>query len=205
MAAGKDRPLLRLHSCDLPGEDIVLLDGIAATSLARTVADLARTLPLDQATAAGDVALRHGLRRPDLQEVVQRCRRWPGAARARLVLELLDARSESVRESVSRVRMHETGLPAPELQYEVRDDDGTLVGRTDFAWERLGVLGEFDGRVKYGRLLAPGQDAADAVYREKLREDAMRDRGWRMVGWTWPDLHPGDRMVGRLARALGSA
>jgi hypothetical protein len=64
------------------------------------------------------------------------------------------------------------------------------------------VLGEFDGRVKYGRLLKPGQSIEEVVYREKLREDALRDLGWRVIRWTWVDLYPGDVLVERLQRAL---
>jgi hypothetical protein len=172
------------------------------TSLARTVADLGRLLPLDQAAAAGDRALREGLRAGDLAMVLDRCRRWPGIARALLMARLLDRRSESAGESVSRIRMHEAGLPTPEPQLSVYDDRGRLVGRADFGWKEQKVLGEFDGRVKYGRLLKPGQSVEDVVYREKLREDALRDLGWRVVRWTWPDLYPGDVLVGRLQRAL---
>ncbi len=48
---------------------------------------------------------------------------------------------------------------------------------------------EFDGRVKYGRLLQPGQEPGDAVFQEKLREDALRRAtGWAMERATWHDL-----------------
>jgi len=50
------------------------------------------------------------------------------------------------------------------------------------------TIGEFDGRVGYGRLVRPGQSPADAVYEEKLREDAIRDTGRQVVRWTWPEL-----------------
>jgi hypothetical protein len=35
---------------------------------------------------------------------------------------------------------------------------GNLIGITDFGWPRRGLVGEFDGKVKYGRLphLKPG-------------------------------------------------
>ena len=59
---------------------------------------------------------------------------------------------------------------------------------TDFGWARERTVGEFDGKVKYGRLLEPGQDVGEVVYAEKLREDAIRDEGWQVVRWTWLDL-----------------
>jgi len=67
----------------------------------------------------------------------------------------------------------------------------SLAGGTayaDFGWPAQRTLGEFDGKVKYGRLLVPGQDPGDAVYDEKLREDELRALDWEMVRWRWVDL-----------------
>ena len=66
-----------------------------------------------------------------------------------------------------------------------------LAGRTayaDFGWPAQRTLGEFDGKVKYGRLLKPGQEPGDAVYAEKLREDEFRALDWEVVRWGWSDL-----------------
>jgi hypothetical protein len=83
------------------------------------------------------------------------------------------------------------GLLPPALQWPVRCGGSTAY--TDFSWpeqrmvgERM--VGEFGGKVKYGRLLRPGQSPGDAVYAEKLREDAIRAQGWEVVRWTWADL-----------------
>jgi hypothetical protein len=62
-------------------------------------------------------------------------------------------------------------------------------------------VGEFDGRIKYGRLLRPGQDAGDAVFAEKRREDAIRDEDWGVVRWVWSDLERPDRFAGRVRLA----
>ncbi|SDS29346.1 Transcriptional regulator, AbiEi antitoxin, Type IV TA system [Friedmanniella luteola] len=45
---GKARTLLRVHASELPATDIVVVDGMATTSLARTVANLGRSLPLSR-------------------------------------------------------------------------------------------------------------------------------------------------------------
>jgi hypothetical protein len=63
------------------------------------------------------------------------------------------------------------------------------------------VLGEFDGRVEYGRLLRPGQAPGDAVFEEKRREDALRDERWGMVRWVWDELGS-SALVARWRRAL---
>ena len=80
--------------------------------------------------------------------------------------------------------------------------DGTSIGRSDFAWEEFGTVGEFDGKAKYGALLRPGQTAADAVYAEKLREDEIRDAGWQVARWTWPDFDRPQVVRDRLQRAF---
>jgi hypothetical protein len=114
---------------------------------------------------------------------------WPGSRHLQVVTRLADGRSESVGESRSRFLFWSQGVPMPELQFEVRSQ-GRLVGVTDFAWPRHRLLGEFDGRLKYGRFLRPGEDAGDAVFREKRREDELRRvTGWAMVRLTWADLH----------------
>lgn len=151
--------------------------------------DLGRTVPFEQAVAAGDRALQLGLGRDDLTVTLGALARWPGVPRARRVVDFLDADSESPGESVSRVRIFEGGLPAPVLQRRVFDEMGALVGRTDFCWDEHRTIGEFDGKIKYGRLLKPGQSIVDVVAAEKEREDALRDLGWQVVRWIWADLY----------------
>jgi hypothetical protein len=121
-------------------------------------------------------------------------RSWPGASPLQLVVRLADGRAESVGESRTLHLCWAQGLPKPELQYHVFDHRGRLVGITDFAWPELGLLGEFDGRVKYERYLRPGEQPGDAVFREKKREDLLRRvTGWSMVRLTWSDLYDGPR------------
>jgi hypothetical protein len=199
---GKVRRYTHLYTSALAPEDVVEIGGRRVTSLARTVVDLSRTLSMAQSVPIGDAALRLGLDRAELCAIAARCVGWSGIARARRAIEFLDARSESVGESSSRVVLHQTGVPAPQLQVEVFDALGRLVGRADFGWEEYRTLGEFDGRVKYGRLLKPGQTAADAVFEEKRREDALRSMGWEVVRWIWEDLRNPSSQQERLDRAF---
>jgi hypothetical protein len=199
---GRRRGPMHLHVARLDAEDVVYVYGVAVTSLARTVLDLARSLPFDQAVTVGDAGLRAGLSHEQLVEAVASARSRPGMAAARRVVPFLDGRSESPGESLSRVIFFRLGLPAPTPQYEVFDDDGLLVGRSDFGWEAYRTLGEFDGKVKYGRLLKPGQTAADVVYEEKRREDALRDHRWEMVRWGWSDFRDEAALGRRVMRTL---
>ena len=161
-------------------------------------------MPFEQGVAAAGRALAQGLDPALLQRALARQSRWPGASRARRVVAFADGRSESAGESVSRVMLSERGLLPEDLQLDVFDS-ARLVGRVDFAWPELGVLAEFDGRVKYGRLPRRGGDAGQVVYREKVREDALRDLEWQVVRWTWPDLAHPEVIVERLVRAFRRA
>ena len=77
------------------------------------------------------------------------------------------------------------------------------VGITDMAWPGHGLLGEFDGKMKYGRLLRPDESAGDAVFREKRREDALREAtGFIVVRIVWADLYDGYRTAQRILRLM---
>jgi len=98
--------------------------------------------------------------------------------------------------------MSKVGLLEPMLQFNVFDSHGRALGRSDFAWHGGRLLGEFDGKIKYGRLLKEGDTAGDVIYREKLREDALRDNGARVVRWVWADIENPWRFIERIKRAL---
>lgn len=201
---GRTRPTVERHTSPLRRDEITAVDGWDVTTAARTVVDLARTRPLEQGVAAADKALALGLEEVELLAALGRAHGWPGIGVARRALLLADARAESAGESVSRVRLAELGLAEPELQHEVTGPDG-FTARLDFAWPQLGVLGEFDGRVKYGRLLRAGQDPGEVVFAEKLREDMLRDLGWQVVRWIWADLDNFGPVAERLRRAFARA
>lgn len=199
---GVRRSFVFVHGSPLSEEDRVIVDGLAVTSLARTAVDLARTLPYDQAVAVADAAGAAGADPARLVDALDQARRWYGAPQARRVLAFADPRSESVGESFSRIRLREAGLPVPDLQLEVFDETGRLLGRSDFAWPEHRTLGEFDGRVKYGRLRRPGESVEEAVHREKVREDAFRDHGWQVARWIWDDLARPQIIAERIRRAF---
>ena len=193
---------LRCHVARLHHDEITSVGGVQVTDVARTVLDLARSLPFEPAVVAVDAALHEGLLTRELLEGrLFDIAGTRGSRHAARVIRFADGRSASVGESRSRVALHELGLAPSSLQFEVRSPGGTFVALTDFAWEEQRVIGEFDGRVKYGRLLRPGQDPGDAVFEEKRREDAIRDEGWWVVRWTWLDLDHRERLGDRVRRA----
>ena len=194
------RPAARPHRAPAP-DDIVMVDGLAVTSVARTVVDIARRARFEAAVAVADAALAGRqadgvlVPRPDRRRTggrasgppthrlsgprsTPRCagRRGGRASRPHdRFVAFADGRAESVGESRSRVAIARAGLPAPVLQLPVRLAAATAYA--DFGWPAQRTVGEFDGKVKYGRLLRPGQEPGDAVFAEKLREDAIPRAG----------------------------
>lgn len=128
---------------------------------------------------------------------------WPFMRHLHIPVRMADGRSGSIGESRGRWLFKELRLPVPELQHEVRHPNGELAGITDWWWREHGLMGEFDGRIKYGRLLRPGQDPGGAVFDEKQREDLLRElTGDRMIRLTWDDYRDRATTAVRLRRAL---
>lgn len=173
----------RLHSAQLAPEEVVVVDGVRVTSLARTAVDVATQGDFAQGLTAFDGALRAGVSRERMAEILQR-RRY-GVRSARRALRYGHTDAESVGESWSRAQMIDLGMPAPVLQRTFRCAGGEY--RCDFCWGDK-LIGEFDGAIKYGRLRRRGESVADAVLREKRREDELRRLGFMVVRWVWRDL-----------------
>ncbi|MEO5710710.1 MAG: hypothetical protein ABIQ59_12905 [Nocardioidaceae bacterium] len=178
------------HEGLLTDDDVELIDGLLVTKEERCVVETLGSIGVEQGLVVSDSSIRAGRVTHDkLAETLERLRPWRGSRTIDLVLRLADGRAESVGESRSRFLCWSQGLPRPEVQFHVFDHDGVLIGISDLAWPKHRMLFEFDGRVKYGRLLRPGQEPGDAVFLEKLREDALRRAtGWAMERATWADL-----------------
>lgn len=168
---------------------VTTIGGSAVLEPARCALGAAALASVESGMVVLDSAYHLGLcDRESVQEMFDGMRGWPGTARLQVTLRLASPGAESVGESRARFLFWAHSVPKPELQYRVYDG-GELVGIADFAWPEYGVLGEFDGKVKYGRFLRPGESPGDAVFREKVREDRLREiTGWRMIRFVWSDL-----------------
>ncbi|MET8874657.1 hypothetical protein [Nocardia sp. NPDC004604] len=195
-------PRVVVHAASTEPDEIVRIGDLRVTAVARTIIDLARTVPFEQAVVIGDAALRLGrTSRAELAEQLMRSSGRPGCPAARRVIEFLDGRAESPGESRSRVALHTCGLPMPELQPTILDVRGTAVSRVDFLFPTLGVVGEFDEMAQRRNNIHP---SAESVA-EKVRDDALRALGWIVVRWCWRDLDNSEPWLTRLTRAADLA
>jgi hypothetical protein len=204
-SGGRSSEQIRRHpSGVVPPDQIATVDGLRLTSPARTAADLARLLPFAGAVAAIDAACWTGRTASraslaEVQDIAWSCRARRGGQRAIAAAAFATDRSESLWESVSRMVIWQLGFPDPVLQQDFRWD-GRTVYRTDFWWPDSGIIGEFDGLVKYGS--GDGEDARSAVVGEKIREDRLRTMSSGFVRWTVADVRDPSRLD-RLLIAAG--
>ena len=82
-------------------------------------------------------------------------------------MSLVDDKSESVAETLSRLTFLDFGLPTPETQVEIFNEHGAEIARVDFLWPEYGVIGECDGFGKYFDGLSPAET------REKLAKERI--------------------------------
>ncbi len=168
--------------------------GLRSTTGARTWADLAPRLDLDDLVVLGDAVLRGGW--DDLlamTEVALRPGRR-GSRRLRAALPLLEPRTDSPMETRLRLLVIRSGLPRPVAGCDVVVE-GQWLARPDLSWPQLRIAVEYDGDHHRSDRRQWQRDVA----RRRLLEDA----GWSLVVVTADDVlrHP-DALVERLRRLV---
>ncbi|GAA1959711.1 hypothetical protein GCM10009798_19130 [Nocardioides panacihumi] len=204
---GRREAGIRQHCGRLADGDVRDVHGLQVIAPLRNCLEVSTAASVEVAL----VVVNHFLHRGDftLEELreryANRMDRWPHSLTTDLVLRLANPLVESVGESRTSYFFWKQRLPTPVPQYEVYDGS-VLVARLDFAIPELGVWFEFDGRIKYQGEVDP----SDVVFREKRREDLVRElTGWRCFRITWKDLADpralAERIRAFIARVLASA
>lgn len=194
---GFSRGHLHTHARPMGDRPPVVLDGLPTTDVTQTVVDCACTLDFEAAVVIADAAIhRRMTTKAALEAALGVAGSRRGVGQARKVVAFADARSESVGESSSRVRLWRIGFPPPTLQFVVRRGS-RFIARCDFCWPERRTIGEFDGAVKYAKIPADREALVAAILAEKRREQAVEAQRWEVVRWTWADLAD--------PRALGNA
>jgi hypothetical protein len=188
-------------------EDVIEIAGQRVIRPQRCVLEAASRGSDEAALCLLDSGLRAGgFEREELETTYELLQHWPFMRHLGPLVPLADGRSGSVGESRGRWLFRAGRLPAPDLQLSIARPDGTVAGTCDWAWPGRALLGEFDGRIKYGRLLKPGQTAGDVIFAEKRREDELRElTGHQMIRLVWADYANPVATLARLRRALRMA
>ena len=175
--------------------DTVMTPFGAAVPLATALVELAIDAGTQVGIVSANSALHEGkLTDADLADAIAEMTDWPRAGRAKAMGKMAEQKCESVAESRAMFHFLTHGIPV-QPQVEIFDK-GRLVGRADFQIVGTKVLIEVDGKVKYA------DGASSVLWREKLREDALRALGYRVVRVTWEDIEKPVRLLAKIRQAL---
>ena len=128
------------------GQRVVRWRGIRMTSPVQTFLDLAHQLSLVDLVVLGDSVVRRRRTTPEELVSATRERRGPYSRLARRAAALVRAGVDSPMETRLRLLIVFAGLPEPEVDHRVHDDDGTLLRRYDLTYLPFPHIIEYDGR-----------------------------------------------------------
>lgn len=191
------RPTVGLMVHQRTGAPIQRIAGRLATTPAWTAVEVARQLRRPRALATLDAALHSSWCTPsELAHAVDEQRGRRGIVQVRELVALADGRAESAMESEARLVMRDHGLPAPELQYEIRSREGEC-WRVDFAWPEARVAAEYDS--------VEWHAGRSEMLRDKARFAAIQELGWVVIPIVSADVRQSPtRLADRIAFHLGA-
>jgi hypothetical protein len=199
--AGRKIDGIRCRRCRYPQpEEIEVRNGLALTTLARTLVDLAGIIDLTALRkAVGRAAIRRKL---DLQAVDLAIHDAKGR-RGLKALELAlvpyrtkDGKPPDVRsdfETLILPELLDRGLPRPGCNAAIHVDGQRFLA--DVLWEQARVIVETDGRETH--------ETPPAFQGDRRRDQVLVAAGYRVMRVTWHQIH-GERaaVLGRIERAV---
>ncbi|GAA1157263.1 type IV toxin-antitoxin system AbiEi family antitoxin domain-containing protein [Ornithinicoccus hortensis] len=198
-----------LHHADSVRNDTVEVDGLRATTIARTIADILRTSTPPHSVAVLDGAVRdRRVTAAEVWSVLRRQVRWRGRPRALEAFALHDPTRETWLESYSFVRFYELGLPLPLPQVEILDEGFHLVARVDGLLEETGTFLEADGAGKYlipvrEQGLSEAESVQLSMTLQQQRHDRLLALGLTGARWTTTEaVQTPEAVVSRIRAAM---
>jgi very-short-patch-repair endonuclease len=164
--------------------DLVELDGIPCTGLARTVLDLAAVVRPKRLGFTVDSVIRDRmLDWPDLYSVLVRHSRRgrDGCGRLRALLDLRYGDQVPMSDWSRMVAdlLRRTGLPEPALEFTVVDEAGRFVARVDLAFPSIRLAIELDSIRHHMN--------HESFRKDPRRRNRLTVLGWTVLNFTWDD------------------
>ena len=184
-----------VHRAALSADEIVARRGLPTTSALRTVADLGGRDPFIEGVVAADVFLHARLITiAELRTYVAGHPGTKGIARFRRVVDLAEPKSESPMETRLRMLLVLAGLPRPEVQVSLHDDQGRFLGRPDLLYRSQRLAIEYDGANHRDRLVD-----------DNRRQNGLVGAGYRLLRFTSADVYvTPDSVAVQVRHGLGS-
>jgi hypothetical protein len=157
----RPRPEIDISRRALCLDDVVWVGEIPCLGATRSLIDLVGRQPSEDGLVSIDAALRgHSTTPEEIAAYLSQHPRVHDAGRIRRLLGLADGNSRSCPESRLRwIWVVEAGLPRPQVNPEVYDGLGQLLGIPDLFDPESALIGEFDGS-QHRELLAHTSDNA---------------------------------------------
>jgi very-short-patch-repair endonuclease len=163
----------------LAAGEIVLRRRLPTTNALRTTVDLGGRNPLTEAVLHVDLFLHAEL--VSVTELGSYVVEHPGAkgiGRLRRTLSFVEPAAESAMETRLRMVLVLAGLPRPEVQVSIYDEQDRFLGRPDLLYRRYRLAIEYDG----------------GNHRERMVEDNRRQNGlvgagYRLLRFTAADVY----------------
>jgi hypothetical protein len=163
----------------LATDEIVLRRRLPATSALRTAVDLGGRSSLTEGVVAADLFLYAEL--VSIAELLNYVADHPGTkgvARLRRVVDLAEPKTESPMETRLRMLLVIAGLPRPEVQVSIDDDQGRFLGRPDLFYRRQRLAIEYDGG-----------NHRDRMVDDNRRQNGLVGAGFRLLRFTAADVY----------------
>ena len=184
----------------LEEQDVKFIRGIAVTTGARTIIDLASCLDEERLAIVVEEAWRRKIAAPDwvarrLDKLASQGRKTGALAEILADCRRREGPMESALEVKLWWRMKRSELPLPIPGYEFRDDFGQPM-HLDFAFPERQLAIECDGFEHHGD--------REAFERDRQRAARLVAMGWRVMPVTWRQLeNEKDKVIERIRQALG--
>jgi len=186
---------ISVHRAAIAKDEIVMRRGLPTTSALRSVADLGCRNSLTEGVVAVDMFLHAKLVTVSkLRAYISKHPRARGIARFRRVVDLAEPQAESPMETRLRVLLVLAGLPRPELQVPIYDDQGRFLGRPDLFYPEQRLAIESDGGNHRDRLVHDDRRQNDLVGADR-----------RLLRFTAVDVYEAPDSVVRQVRKLASS
>jgi very-short-patch-repair endonuclease/predicted transcriptional regulator of viral defense system len=178
-AAALRRPGIRIHRSVLPADEVTVERAIPVTTVARTLVDLAASLPPWQLERALNEAENRRLGGPlSVPDLLERYPRRAGVPALRAILKRGADISRSELEARFFEFVAERDLPAPQRNGQIQVRGEWL--ECDCVWRRERVVVELDGRRFHSTALA--------FERDRTRDRRLSAAGWTVIRITWSQL-----------------
>ncbi len=192
-----ERSGVKHHLAPYRPEDVCIREGLPVLGPARTALDMTREHGRAHGLAACDAAMRSGVTRAQLHDVLATMTSWPHSRCMRWCITHADALAESYLESLARDFVLELGIGRPELQVGLTD--GHTTAFADICVRRH--FFEADGLMKYAPDNPSGLAPTTVLAEEKRRHDFLTGFKLGSSRLTYADLFSGRRAaLARVAR-----